>query len=706
MASSRAPYEEVKKLGAGSYDEVYLIKYNRKEYAAKVLHRLRLDPDDPGTATYTDRFKAECERLKSLSHDCVVKYIQTIIRSDTNLPVLIMELCGESLTKFLEHSPTKPLPYHVELNISIDVARALEYLHENSIIHRDLSSNNVLMVAGNRVKVSDFGMSKLDSVDPNRSLTICPGNLNYMSPQTFSNPPKYTAKLDIFSFGVLSVQIVTRQEPNPTDRHQPIPHQSPGVCREVPEVKRRAAHLEMIADEHPLKPVSLKCLTDEEEGRPTAASLVQTLKSLRGEEKYTQSYEKELHRSHAQKEREREKRMEKSHRSRHRSRSHPRVQLLPNEIKLKLLMVGQSGVGKTCALRVYNGEKFACQECTVGVDFCTKTVQHNNHSITLDIWDSAGQEKYNALTKAYFHGAQGVLVMYDVTHHESYKVASDWIKATNMNLGDAEMLLVGNKTDLQDRRQVRDMDGRNLAQEHNISFIEASALRNENIEEAFSMLVGNIMTKQSYEKELHRSHAHKEREREKRMEKRHRSRHRSRRHPRVQLLPNEIKLKLLVVGQSGVGKTCALRVYNGEEFASMDFCTKTVQHNNHSITLDIWDSAGQEKYNALTKAYFRGAQNVGDAEMVLVGNKTDLQDRRQVRDMDGRNLAQEHNISFIETSALRNENIEEAFSMLVGNIMTKQPHTMRATSPSITLDIDEDEDEEREKRSCCLGRRH
>ncbi|CAI8043188.1 Ras-related protein Rab-8B [Geodia barretti] len=498
MASSRAPYEEVKKLGVGSYGEVYLIKYHKKEYAAKVLHRLLFDPHDPGTATYADKFRAECERLKSLSHDCVVKYVQTIIRSDTNFPVLIMELCGESLTTFLEHSPTKPLPYHVELNISIDVGRALEYLHENSVIHRDLSSNNVLMVAGNRVKVSDFGMSKLDSVNPNRSLTICPGNVNYMSPQTFSNPPQYTTKLDIFFFGVLSVQIVTRQEPNPTDRHQPIPHQSPGVCREVPEVERRAAQLETIADDHPLKPVSLKCLTDEEEGRPTAASLVQTLKSLRGEEKYTQSYEKELHRSHAHKEREREKRMEKSHRSRHRSRRHPRVQLLPNEIKLKLLVVGQSGVGKTCALRVYNGEEFACQECTVGIDFCTKTVQQNNHHITLDIWDSAGQEKYNALTKAYFRGAQGVLVMYDVTHRESYKVASDWIKATNMNVGDAEMLLVGNKTDLQDRRQVRDMDGRNLAQEHNISFIETSALRNENIEEAFSMLVGNIMTKQPH----------------------------------------------------------------------------------------------------------------------------------------------------------------------------------------------------------------
>ena len=370
MASyNRGPYEEVRKLGVGSYGEVHLIKWHKREYAAKILHRLLLDPNDPGMESYIEKFKAECERLKSLSHDCVVKYVDTIIHPRTKSPVLIMELCGESLTAFLENYPTKPLPYHVELNISIDVARALEYLHANSVIHRDLSSNNVLMVAGNRVKVSDFGMSKLDAINPNRSLTVCPGNSQYMSPQTFSNPPRYTAKLDIFSFGVLSLQIVTREEPSPTDRHQPITDQRPGVCREVPEVERRSEHLDKIADEHSLKPVCLECLADEEEGRPTAVELVRTLKSLRGEEKYTQSYEKELHRSYAHKEREREKRKEKKKQhSRHRSRRHPRVQSSADEIKLKLLVVGQSGVGKTCALRVYNGEDFASQRCTVGMN--------------------------------------------------------------------------------------------------------------------------------------------------------------------------------------------------------------------------------------------------------------------------------------------------------------------------------------------------
>ena len=124
----------------------------------------------------------------------------------------------------------------------------------------------------------------------------------------------------------------------------------------------------MIADEHPLKLVSIQCLADVEEGRPTSENLVRTLKGLRGEERYTQSYEKELHRSHARKEREREKKVEKRHQSGHRFRRHPRAQSSADEIKLKLLLLGQSGVGKTCTLKVYNGEKFAIQKYTVGRD--------------------------------------------------------------------------------------------------------------------------------------------------------------------------------------------------------------------------------------------------------------------------------------------------------------------------------------------------
>ena len=129
-----------------------------------------------------------------------------------------MELMDESLTKLLERS-TGPLPYHTQLNICHDVALALAYLHSNDIIHRDLSSNNVLLIGeGSRAKVTDFGMSKLIGMNPRMTpLTMRPGTQAYMPPEALIQPPRYSDKLDCFSHGVLTIQIVTRQFPNPTD---------------------------------------------------------------------------------------------------------------------------------------------------------------------------------------------------------------------------------------------------------------------------------------------------------------------------------------------------------------------------------------------------------------------------------------------------------------------------------------------------------
>ena len=111
-----------------------------------------------------------------------------------------MELMDESLTRFLERL-TGPLPYHSQLNICHDVALALAYLHSNAIIHRDLSSNNVLLIGeGSRAKVTDFGMSKLMDMNPRMTpLTQVPGTPAYMPPEALISPPHYSSKLDCFS---------------------------------------------------------------------------------------------------------------------------------------------------------------------------------------------------------------------------------------------------------------------------------------------------------------------------------------------------------------------------------------------------------------------------------------------------------------------------------------------------------------------------
>ena len=258
--------------------------------AAKIMHPTLFDLHDPGTESYLHKFQEECYLLSLARHPNVVQYLATYYDPDTRLPVLLMELCDESLTAFLERSPG-PLSYHVQLNICLDIALALVYLHSNGLIHRDLTGNNVLMIAGTRAKITDFGMSKLATGNPHMTaLTLCPGNLLYMSPEALDEAKSYTAKLDIFSFGVIVIQILTRQFPNPTDRFQYInvPQFEKEVRLVVPETERRQAHLQLIPDTHSLKPLAIQCLK-KEMLRPSALQLSERLSELKQAPQHTES---------------------------------------------------------------------------------------------------------------------------------------------------------------------------------------------------------------------------------------------------------------------------------------------------------------------------------------------------------------------------------------------------------------------------------
>ena len=278
-------------LGSGSYGWVCKAKCDGLLCAAKIMHPTLFDPRDPGTESYHRKFREECHLLSLARHPNVVQYLATYYDPDTRLPVLLMELCDESLTAFLERSPG-PLSYHIQLNICHDITLALVYLHSNRLIHRDLTGNNVLMIAGTRAKITDFGMSKLATVNPRMTaLTLCPGNLLYMSPEALDEAKIYTAKLDIFSFGVIVIQILTRQFPNPTDRFRLMyaSEFDQEVRVLVPETERREAHLKLIQDAHSLKPLALQCLKKEERQRASALQLSERLSELKQSSQYTES---------------------------------------------------------------------------------------------------------------------------------------------------------------------------------------------------------------------------------------------------------------------------------------------------------------------------------------------------------------------------------------------------------------------------------
>ena len=275
-------------LGSGSYGVVCKAMWGQRLCAAKLLHPIFFQSNDPGIVTTRRRFEQECRFLNDMKHPHIVEYLGTSHDPESGLLVLLMELMDESLTHFLERSQ-QPLAYNIEVELCHDIAQALAYIHSKEIIHRDLSGNNVLLLAG-RAKITDFGMSKL--LDSNRRmtpLTMCPGTLIYMPPEALSEPPVYSKKIDCFSFGVLQIQIMTRQFPDPGPAVRVVEDsRSPTGTIKIPvlDSERRKSHINLIDPTHTLLPTTLGCLSYAEKDRPSAQDLFRQLAAIKEAPRY------------------------------------------------------------------------------------------------------------------------------------------------------------------------------------------------------------------------------------------------------------------------------------------------------------------------------------------------------------------------------------------------------------------------------------
>ena len=276
-------------LGAGSYGVVCEAMCDELPCAAKLLHPILFQFNDPGAPDYAKKFEQECRLFSEMKHPHIVQHLGTTTDPDTGLPVILMELMDESLTQFLNRCK-QPLLYHIEVNLCHNIALALAYLHSKDLIHRDLSSNNILLIGSNRAKIADFGMSSL--AERMKSLTRCPGATVYMPPEAFQDPPVYSKKLDCFSFGVLNIQIMTRQHPEPGPAEQLIDDPRSPVGRlkiPIPESIRRKSHIDLVRPDHPVLSLALSCLSYKEEDRPSAQDLCLRLAALKEDLLYTDS---------------------------------------------------------------------------------------------------------------------------------------------------------------------------------------------------------------------------------------------------------------------------------------------------------------------------------------------------------------------------------------------------------------------------------
>lgn len=175
------------------------------------------------------------------------------------------------------------------------------------------------------------------------------------------------------------------------------------------------------------------------------------------------------------------------------------------DMNIKLLLIGDSGVGKTCLMLQYAENTFSTTFITtVGIDYKYKWLNIDNKRIRLELWDTAGQERFKAITTSYLRGAQGILLVYDVTDKKSFQHVNTWMSQIKDYADlDVDLILIGNKCDLADDRQVTVEEGRQLAAQYGIHFHETSAKNNVDVEPSFldvATLVKNRIQKNDNER--------------------------------------------------------------------------------------------------------------------------------------------------------------------------------------------------------------
>ena len=161
------------------------------------------------------------------------------------------------------------------------------------------------------------------------------------------------------------------------------------------------------------------------------------------------------------------------------------------DYKLKLVVVGDSGVGKTNLIKRFANNTFnSNSKATVGVEFLSKSFKINNRVFKIEMWDTAGQERYKSITAAYYKGAKGALVVYDITSKISFENLDKWIlEIKEKSSKDLKLMIIGNKSDLKDGRQVTNEEAMKKAEDTGIPLMETSALDSTNVKEAFHDLL-------------------------------------------------------------------------------------------------------------------------------------------------------------------------------------------------------------------------
>ena len=284
-------------IGKGASGKIFKGTWEGAPCAIKEIHSIFAElTSEEEFMVFKAAFVEECRRSIRLRHPNIVQFFgvyfrpQEAVNLEANLhdlPCLVMELLHSDLTAFLSENPV--IPYETKLSILHDIALGLRFLHTNTppIIHRDLSSNNVLISRGYFAKIGDLGTARL--LNPNRGvqlsrmsqMTKAPGTVDFMSPEVLFDNPQYGTPLDVFSLACVSLHTITHQWPTPTAPTYTDPESHELLPRS--EVERRSSFFDKFEEEAlSLKPLLMQCLKNDPKARPTIVKICDSLLKLKG----------------------------------------------------------------------------------------------------------------------------------------------------------------------------------------------------------------------------------------------------------------------------------------------------------------------------------------------------------------------------------------------------------------------------------------
>ena len=162
----------------------------------------------------------------------------------------------------------------------------------------------------------------------------------------------------------------------------------------------------------------------------------------------------------------------------------------------QILLLGDMAVGKTCLINRYTNGVFKEEYIsTVGFDYYTKQEEINNKTVQVKIWDTVGQERFRALTPSFLRNAEGVIIVFDVTSQDSFDNVKGWINSIKSNIGEnvIPIIIVGNKIDMENMREISKEDGKKIASENDFKYFETSAKTGIGVDEAIKEIVNQIL---------------------------------------------------------------------------------------------------------------------------------------------------------------------------------------------------------------------